>query len=246
MAEMMKGYQEDLAYIHDAGFTGFMMQAGPGLLEILRRNRISGGLVVDLGCGSGVWAKELIRAGYDVLGIDMSASMIRLARKRAPGVSFRTASLLQVKLPRCDAVTSIGECVNYRFDRRSGSKALARLFRRVYDALRSGGVFVFDIAEPGQILDGMPRRKYSQGPDWAVLVEIEEDRKRMILTRRIISFRKSGKAYRRSEETHRLRLYKRSDLATELRRVGFKVRILRGYGRFRFPQAHAGFLARKP
>lgn len=244
MSDMTGGYREDLAYIHDAGFTGFMRKATPGLLGILRRNRVAHGLVVDLGCGSGVWAKALCRAGYDVLGIDISASMIRLARQRAPAAKFRTASLFGAKLPRCDAVTSVGECVNYCFDRRNSNRALARFFRRVYDALRPGGIFVFDILEPGQILDGMPVRKGVQGSDWAVLVETQED-KRMALTRRIISFRKLDKLYRRSEETHRLRLFKRSYVGAELRRIGFRVRILPGYGAFRFRNAHSVFLARK-
>lgn len=243
-SEVMQGYQEDLAYIHDAGFTGFMSKAGPGLLRILRRNCVASGLIVDLGCGSGVWARQLSRAGYGVLGIDISASMIRLARKRAPGARFRTASLLRVTLPRCDAVTSIGECVNYCFDRRNSKRGLVRLFRRVYDALRPGGVFIFDVAEPGQISNETRRRRHSQGADWAVLVEVEEERR--CLTRRITGFRKLSTLYRRSQETHRLRLYRRSDLAAELRRVGFNVRILNGYGRFRFPRAHVGFLARKP
>ncbi|MFY9574661.1 MAG: class I SAM-dependent methyltransferase, partial [Blastocatellia bacterium] len=65
----MKGsYKDDLAYIHDTGFGDFARTAAPGLLEILRTNRIVTGLVVDLGCGSGLWAQALSRAGYEVLG----------------------------------------------------------------------------------------------------------------------------------------------------------------------------------
>ncbi|MHC4598082.1 MAG: hypothetical protein ACYS47_03665 [Planctomycetota bacterium] len=49
----MKGlYGEDVAYTHDAGFSGFAVGAAPGLLEILINHGLSRGLVVDLGCGS--------------------------------------------------------------------------------------------------------------------------------------------------------------------------------------------------
>jgi len=246
MSEAMEGYQEDLAYIHDVGFTGFFAEAAPGLLGLLRRSGIARGLVVDLGCGSGVWARELSLAGYDVLGIDISPAMIRLARKKAPKARFRTASLVSAKLPRCDAVTSIGECFNYCFDRKSGKKELARFFHRAYDALRSGGVLIFDIAEPGQVSGRMPRTRHSQGKDWAVFVQVDEDKKRKVLTRRITSYRKIGKLYRRSEEVHRLRLYKSSELAAELRRIGFRVKILRRYGKFRLLPVRAGLLAWKP
>ena len=118
-----------------------------------------------------------------------------------------------------------------------------RLFRRVHDALAPGGVFVFDVAEPGQVPRGTPTRNFSEGGDWVVLVEKEEDRE--TLTRRIVTFRKVGEHYRRSDETHRQRLYGAAEVAEKLRRVGFRVRMIRGYGRYRLPKAHAAFVARK-
>jgi len=102
----MKGYGEDLAYVHDAGFTGYCLNAAPGLLRALKRNGITGGLVIDLGCGSGRWARELNQAGYEVLGVDQSPAFIRLARRIAPRSRFVNASLLRVALPACAAVTS--------------------------------------------------------------------------------------------------------------------------------------------
>lgn len=241
---MARKYQADLAYIHDTGFTGFVTKSVPGLLRLLRHNRITSGLVVDAGCGSGVWARALCDAGYEALGIDQSPAMIRLARRNAPRAKFRVASFLDVKLPPCVAVTAIGECVNYAFDPGSRKK-LPTFFRRVHEALRPGGILVFDIVEPGQV-GGAPQRKFIEGPGWAVLVEAREDRKRTLLTRRITSFRRVGKLYRRSEEIHRLHSYTAAELLVDLKRAGFQARILRGYGRFRFAPAHAGLLARKP
>ena len=238
-------YQRDLAYIHDTGFTGFATKAAPGLLRMLRQNRIHEGLVVDAGCGSGVWARRLNDAGYAVLGIDVSASMIRLARKHAPAARFLVESFFKTALPTCEAVTAIGECVNYAFDAGSGKLALVRFFHRVYDALRPGGIFIFDVVEPGLVPDGIPQRKFLEGPDWAILLEVREDRKHGILTRRITSYRRVGRLYRRSEELHRLHLLPRNELLTLLSQVGFEVRTLSGYGRLRFAPAHVEFLARK-
>lgn len=240
----MTAYERDLAYIHDTGFSGFARKAAPGLLRLLRENRVLGGLVVDAGCGSGVWARELSERGYNVLGIDISAYMIRLARRQAPAAKFQVGSFLSATLPPCDAVTSIGECVNYAFDQRSGKKGLADFFRRVHGALRPGGVFIFDIVEPGVAAEGTQRR-FLEGPDWAILLEVREDRRRKTLTRQIVSFRRAGKLYRRSEEIHRLHLYSGSELLAELSRAGFEARLLHGYGRFRFAPAHVGFLACK-
>jgi SAM-dependent methyltransferase len=241
----MQGYLEDLAYIHDAGFTDFARSAAPGLLRILKSNGITKGQIIDLGCGSGRWALELNRAGYDVLGVDQSTAMIRLARKIAPRSRFQIASLLDVELPACDGITSIGECLNYRFHAGNSEKALRRFFRRVYRAIRPGGVFVFDVAEPGRA-PKTPEKKWSEGHDWAIMVTIDGDRARKILSRRIISFRKKGQTYRRSEETHSLRLYQAEDLVESLRQCGFRTRKLTAYGRFRLPPGIAGVLALKP
>ena len=238
---MTEWYGEDLAYIHDIGFGDFALGAAPGILEILRRNGTREGLVVDLGCGSGLWARELAQARYRVLGIDISEAMVSLARKKVPEAEFMVESLFEADIPPCDAVTALGEVLNYLFH---PENELVRLFRRVYDALVPGGVFVFDIAEPGQVPRGTKTRGFTEGEDWVVLVEKEEDRD--TLTRRITTFRREGEHYRRSDEVHRQRLYRAPDIARYLRQVGFRVRTVRGYGRYRLTRAHAAFIARKP
>jgi SAM-dependent methyltransferase len=241
VADLVSGYGDDLAYIHDVGFGFFAKGAAPGLLAILRRCGVKKGLVVDLGCGSGIWARELVDHRYDVLGVDLSPSMIAIARARVPEARFETGPLLRFKLPPCATVTSIGECINYLFDKKNTMQELARLFSRVFKALRPGGVFIFDVAEPGR-----GGGSYREGKDWATLVQVEEDTKAKVLTRRITFFRQVGKLYRRSQETHRLQLYRGADLAKELRSAGFRVRPLRGYGKYRFPAGLTGILARKP
>jgi SAM-dependent methyltransferase len=241
----MPGYAEDLAYIHDVGFSGYVSSAAPELLDLLRRNGIAGGLVVDLGCGGGRWARMLTREGYEVLGIDQSPHMIRLARRNAPRAEFRVGSLLREAIPRCDAVTSIGECLNYLFDADHGKRAMARFFRRVLRALRPGGVFVFDIAGPGRIPANAPVKNWMEGKGWAVLVETSGDAGKRLLERRIVSFRKVGARYRRSEELHRLRLYDGAEMVAELEAQGFRVERMPGFGGFRLLPGMEAFLARK-
>lgn len=243
---MVEWYREDLAYIHDVGFGDYALESAPGILEILARSEIGEGLVVDLGCGSGLWARELTRACYRVLGIDISESMIDIARRRAPEAEFRVGSLFEADIPPCEAVTAIGEVLNYLFEPDNVRGRLVSLFRRIYDALAPDGVFVFDVAEPGQIPPGTTTRGFSEGEDWVVLIEKEEDTEWRTLTRRISSFRKVGEHYRRDDEVHRQRLYEASEIAGELRGVGFRVRTMRSYGRYSLPRAHAAFVARKP
>lgn len=243
MILMRKGYHPDLAYIHDVGYRDFALLAAPGLLELLRRNGVTEGLVVDLGCGSGLWARELCRAGYRVLGVDQSAAMLDIARERVPEAEFRKASLFAVRLPPCAAVTSLGECVNFLFDPHNSLKTLVSLFRRVHEAVRPGGVFIFDVYEPNRFPGPRVRSAHRIGDDWAVLVRAEETDTE--LTRHITAFRRIGNLYRRSEEVHRLRLYPRVELIRELNHTGFRVRTLRRFGEYRLLTARVAFVARK-
>ncbi|MGQ4808139.1 hypothetical protein NKDENANG_01506 [Candidatus Entotheonellaceae bacterium PAL068K] len=240
----MNAYHDDLAYIHDVGYGDFAHHAAPGLLQILRHQGVTQGLVIDMGCGSGWWARELVQAGYEVLGIDLSASMIGLARQRVPAGEFRIQSLWEAVLPPCDAVTSLGECLNYVCEARHSLDALRQLFQRIYVALRPGGVLVFDLAEPGRS-HGL-RQSHREGPDWACIVTYEEDTIHHHLTRRITTFRQVGDAYRRAHEVHRLQLYRGTTIARELRCIGFRVRMVRGYGALRFARSYVGFVALKP
>ncbi|MCW4051863.1 MAG: class I SAM-dependent methyltransferase [Candidatus Bathyarchaeota archaeon] len=45
--------------------------------------------ILDAGCGAGVpCAKLLIQAGFDVVGVDFSTSMLKMAKKNVPEVAF--------------------------------------------------------------------------------------------------------------------------------------------------------------
>ncbi len=163
-------YGEDLAYIHDVGFGGYTAGAAPGVLHLLRNCGVKTGLVVDLGCGSGILAQALTRSGYQVLGVDASSAMIRLARQRVPEGEFVRRSLHAVSLPRCAAVTAMGESLNYVSS--SGAKGeLDAIIRKVIGALLPGGCFIFDLAEPSLALAEHNTKSFAEGSDWSVLVE---------------------------------------------------------------------------
>ncbi len=245
----VKAYRSDLAYIHDAGFGDVARQAAPVLLEALRQRGIDRGLVIDLGCGSGILSQDIAAAGYDVLGIDISEAMIAIARERVPQGRFLVESLLQAELPPCVAVAAVGEAFNYLFDTGNTGRALGKLFWRIHDALEPGGLLLFDVAEPGRVAGAGPQRKHVEGEGWAVLVTLEEDPRRRLLTREITTFRKvedqGEDLYRRDHEVHRQRLLPRAEVTAQLRSLGFRVRTLAGYGPQRFARGHVGLLARK-
>jgi SAM-dependent methyltransferase len=54
--------------------------------------------VLDAGCGTGRVAIRLAELGHDVTGVDLDASMLEVARERAPGLRWERADLATLDL----------------------------------------------------------------------------------------------------------------------------------------------------
>ena len=237
-------YADDLAYVHHAGFTDYVRNAGTGILHEMRSAGIRDGAVVDLGCGSGVWLARLLQAGYDALGVDVSPSFLRLARANAPRAKLVRGSAHTAEIPPCRAVTAVGEVLAYQSPGSGADHGLDGVFRRVHSALAPGGLFVFDLFVTAA---GAPYefRSWRAGEDWAVLSLSRENRAAQHLERRITTFRRVGTAYRRSDEQHQLRIHDPHAVRRQLAAVGFDARVSPGYGAFRVPKRRLVFVARK-
>lgn len=258
-------YLEDLAYIHDDSFGFIATGAAKTLAAKLTERGLNSGLIVELACGSGISCELLMQAGYDVLGYDISASMVEMARRRAadvppppvsyghaaararkPRSEFRVASLYDAEIPECIAVTGVGEAFNYMFDPRAGFPSMRAVFARAFDAIVPGGVLMFDIAEPGR---AMPRLEHHvwEGQGWRVVSETIEHPPERILERRIVTTRRHGGQERETTEHHRLALYDHEEVYEALRSVGFAPLTLASYAEdFRFGNGHGAFMAVKP
>ncbi|MGW2719628.1 class I SAM-dependent DNA methyltransferase [Streptomyces sp. NPDC001492] len=57
------------------------------------------GPVADLGCGPGRTTARLASLGLDVFGLDLSESMLAVARRENPGLRFEQGSMLDLDLP---------------------------------------------------------------------------------------------------------------------------------------------------
>ncbi len=233
-------YAPDLAHIHIAGYDFHWKGAAPAVLHWLRQAKITSGTVVDLGCGGGQWLQHLTVQGYDPVGIDASAAMIKASRKLVPQAKLIHGSFADVEIPPCDAVTSLGEPLNYL----NSLPAFKRTLKNAYRALRPGGLFVFDVrVPPSKPVE--TRIATRTGDDWACISVIDEDSSGR-LVRRITSFTKTGASYRRSEELHELQLFPQAEMQSWLTTLGFRVRTARAYGSYRLAPRHIIFLARKP
>src|SRR5712692_8577804 len=95
-----------------------------------------GARVADLGCGSGAFTHLLKRAGYDCVGLDISAKLVELGRSKYPDIEFFEGDVEQLPFPDAslDGILLSG-VVHHLPD---PSRCAAEVFR----VLRPGGKFV--------------------------------------------------------------------------------------------------------
>jgi SAM-dependent methyltransferase len=238
------GYRSDLAYIHDRGFSKFSLDAFRGLVKLFRNHRLPGKQIVELGCGSGRLAHALVRQGFSVTGFDSSRAMIALAKRNAPGGLFHVKSFWSCTLPPAAAVLSVGEALNYQFNGPVSLQRIRRLFERIYDALAPSGLFVFDLLCEQASKKILETKSFVEGAGWLVAVDKTDGPD--LIVRRITTFRRTGRSYRRSAEVHTVHRYNLSRISSSLRSVGFTVSVRNGYGTESLGAGHVVVVGRKP
>ena len=102
---------------------------------------LRGRRILDAGCGTGALAVEAARRGADVVAIDLSATLVKLARERQPEVAgsidFRSGDMLDPALGRFDHVVAMDSVIHYRTE--DAVAALSRLAARTSTSI----VFTF-------------------------------------------------------------------------------------------------------
>jgi len=98
--------------------------------------------VLDVGCGTGRHVAELAARGYDVVGVDRSAEMLAIAKRRSPAGRFVEADMCEVELGETfDAVVVLFAALSYNTTPSAIQRTLSALRRHV----SAGGLLVADV-----------------------------------------------------------------------------------------------------
>ena len=237
-------YQPDLARIHHLGF-GFHADAcAPGILDLLSDVRDRDGLVLEVGCGSGLLTRYLIEAGHRVVATDASPAMLELASENlGSAVEVRQLTLPDDPVPAADAIVSVGHALSYLPDEDAVDRALVALA----NALRPGGVMAIDLCD---LEWGRHRRGERPagwvGDDWAIVTAFPfegEDR----YIREMTTFTKTPDGtYRRGHERHHNVLIDTSTVPPRLASLGLSAEVRPAFGDEQLPAGLVAVVAHRP
>ena len=106
----------------------------------------SGSLLAELGCGTGTMTRLLAKAGYDMIGIDLSEEMLDIARYEHPeeenDILYLNQDMREFELfGTVAAIVSVCDSMNYI----TSEEELLQVFRLVNNYLDPGGYFIFDM-----------------------------------------------------------------------------------------------------
>jgi SAM-dependent methyltransferase len=101
--------------------------------------------ILELACGTGNMASILTQRGYRVTGVDRSAAMIAVARRKAQEeaktVTFLTGDMVAPPVAGVfDAILCLYDSINYIMD----LDTMGWMLERTRTHLRPGGIFIFD------------------------------------------------------------------------------------------------------
>jgi SAM-dependent methyltransferase len=193
-------YRQDLALVHHLGFGFHADMVAPGILSLLEPIRHRDGLVVELGCGSGLLTRHLLDAGHRVVATDASPAMLALAQQTASDAEELAELVLpDDAIPPCDAIVAVGHPFSYLPDEES----IDRAFIAAAEALRPGGVLAVDICD---LEWGMARRDAPNlghaGDDWAIITEFSLPSPARFVRQMTVFVRNQDGSWRRDEERH--------------------------------------------
>ena len=162
-------YRRDLALVHHRGFGFHADDCAPGVLSLLKPVLARAGLVLEIGCGSGLLTRYLIDAGI--------GSSPRTPRRRCStwhrdvagdAEEIRRLTLPEDPIPPADAIVGVGHALNYLPD----AEAIDRALVAIAEALRPGGILAIDLCD---LEWGTARQEDGSkgwaGDDWALVTE---------------------------------------------------------------------------
>lgn len=200
----------------------------------------------DVGCGSGYFTRAMKKAGYDVIGADISDEMLIKAQELSqseklsiPYIRQDIASLKLIK--KADFITAVNDCVNY-----VPKNKIAAAMKRVFASLNGGGYFLFDISSENK-LKNKERGVSVDDRDDVTYISFNDVTDERVLMDVTVFIRENNNLFKRFDERHLLYIYSIPEIEAALIGAGFKIECESGHlGEDKAVSDRIEFIAIKP
>ncbi len=197
------------------------------ITRILKNHGVTGGLVCELGCGTGSMTRRLKSKGFDMIGIDNSTDMLEIAMydhmDESEGILYLCQDMREFELyGTVNAFVSVCDSMNYLLTEEDFVKTL----KLVNNYLEAGGIFVFDLKTEYEFGEKMGNRAITDNRDDATLIwENRFDKKTGINSYDITIYALADEEeglYERFEETHLQRCYSVDKIKELIEKAGME------------------------
>ncbi|MCI8292994.1 MAG: methyltransferase domain-containing protein [Hespellia sp.] len=193
------------------------------LYDLFREYQVEGGLMLELGCGTGAMTERMAAYGYDMIGVDNSEEMLEAAleKKLESGcdILYLQQDMREFELyGTVRGIYSVCDSLNYITE----EEDLVRVFHWVNNYLDPGGIFIFDFNTEYKYREILGQQTIAENrEDCSFIWENEYDEEQKINTYDLTLFiRQQGKLYEKYEETHFQRAYTLQNIQELLERAG--------------------------
>ncbi len=193
----------------------------------LRSYGVTEGL--DIGCGGGYFTRAFQRAGFAMTGLDISPEMLDEAQSQAMKEGLRGEYLLGdiTKFrthTKFDFATAINDCINY-----VPKDKLLSAFKCVKNALKKGGIFLFDISSEKKFREKIANTVSVDDRDEVTYVSFNKEEADGATMEVTLFVKQADGSYRRLDETHRQYAYSEAEICDGLTACGFTVVKVEGH-----------------
>ena len=191
------------------------------LIGSLKEYGIEDGIVLELGCGTGVMTELLAESGYDMIGVDDAEEMLSVAREKQDSeqILYLQQDMRSFELyGTVRAVVSICDCMNYLLE----EEDLLKTFQLVNNYLDPDGIFIFDFNTIYKYKEVMGDTVIAENREdcsfiWENYYDVEEEINEYDLT---IFVQTQEDLFQRFTETHLQRGYTLEQMQEILQKAG--------------------------
>jgi ubiquinone/menaquinone biosynthesis C-methylase UbiE len=219
-------YNHYAAFYDRSGQMRFGVLMDLYLRDLLRTHHVPGMTLLDLACGTGTLALLMAERGWNAIGLDRSAAMLREARRKLAEagdvpVRFVEGDMRDFTIPTpVDLVTCCYDTLNYLIEKPD----LQRCFQSVAGVLKPDGLFCFDLATDYFLRHHWNGVDVEEFDGWTQIMHSHYDEATGLSTLKLTGFvRQRNGLYRRFDETHIERAYPDQTIRDLLYTAGFAV-----------------------